>query len=337
MALAQDDALGVGIIGAGHFGAAHARALRQVRGARLVAACRQEARQIEDFCALHGGRPYRDYRALLDDRDVHAVVIATPHALHEEMAVAAARAGKHLLLEKPMAPTVAACRRILAAVRAAGVTLMLGHTMRFSLPFITASRAMAEQGMGRLRLGQARMIKRWMEPNRQPWHLQSSEGGGMLMTAGIHPLDRLLAYAGQRATHVSAWLGTRFHVQPADDCGVILLRFGEEAVGQVSSIGFAEGAFIADDDLVCEHGVLRVDYFHGVRLGRGDRWQDLAPGIEPDWPERALEREWRAFVRSVRERSPPAVSGDDGLHAVACVEAALRSARERREVEVEPC
>ena len=327
--------LRVGIIGAGHFGAAHARALAEVGTARLVAACRNDEAGLAAFCGAFGCRGYRDYRDLLADPGIEAVVIAVPHHLHAEVAIAAAQAGKQIMLEKPLAPTVADCRRILAAAQAAGVALMPGHTMRFSLPFL-AARAIIDRGeIGRMRFGSSRMIKLWMEPNRRDWHLDPARGGGMLFTAGIHALDRLLAYAGRRATHVSAVTATGFHDQRADDSALILLRFGDAAAGQVASIGYREGAFISGDEIVCDEGVLRIDFFRGVELGRGQRWEAVSGSYEDGISGRALERQWQAFAEAVRSGSPPPGTGADGLHVVACIEAAFRAARERREVAVE--
>lgn len=327
--------LGVGIIGAGHFGAAHAEALAAVGTARLVAACRKDEAGLRTFCDRFGGRPYRDYRELLADPAVEAVVVAVPHQLHAEVAIAAARAGKAIMLEKPIAPTVAECRRILDAVAAAGVTLMPGHTMRFTLPFL-AARGIVEGGaIGGMRFGSSRMIKLWMEPNRRDWHLDPATGGGMLMTAGIHALDRLIALAGRRASHVSAVTAAAFHDQRADDAALLLLRFGDDAAGQVASIGYRDGAFVSGDEIVCERGVLVVDFFRGVTLGRGQAWQEVAGSFEENIAGRALARQWQAFVEAVRTGSPPPVTGADGLHVVACIEAAVRAARERREVAVE--
>lgn len=327
--------LRVGIIGAGHFGAAHAQALRAVKGAKLVAACRNDADGVNDFCRTYGGKPYVDYRDLLADPDVDAVVIALPHHLHTEAAIAAAEAGKQTMIEKPMAPTVADCRKVVAAAARAGVTLMPGHTMRFSLPFLAAKRIIDSGELGEMRFGSSRMIKLWMESNRRGWHLDPATGGGMLFTAGIHALDRLLAYAGRRATHVSAVIATAFHDQQADDAGLLLLRFGDRAAGQVASIGFRDGAFISGDELVFDQGVLTVDFFKGVMRGRGHKWEDVGNSIEPQVPERGLIRQWDAFVRAVETRTAPPVTGADGLHVVACLEAAFRAARERREVEIE--
>ncbi|TJW46246.1 MAG: Gfo/Idh/MocA family oxidoreductase, partial [Mesorhizobium sp.] len=100
--------IGIGIIGAGNFGAAHARAIKEVQGLHLVASCRKNIQALEAFTVEHGGRGYTDWRSLLNDKDVDTVLVATPHHLHAEMAIDAAKAGKHIMLEKPMAPTVAA-------------------------------------------------------------------------------------------------------------------------------------------------------------------------------------------------------------------------------------
>ena len=99
--------LGVGILGAGFFGAFHARAIATVPDVRVVAACAEELALAEAFATEHGGKPFGDWRAMLDDGSVDAVAITAPHHLHCELAVAALEAGKHVLLEKPMALSVA--------------------------------------------------------------------------------------------------------------------------------------------------------------------------------------------------------------------------------------
>src|SRR5690606_26690411 len=90
--------IGIGIIGAGHFGTVHARAMAEVEGVRLVASCREDEAAAAAFAREHGGRSYNNWRALLADAEVDVVLIATPHHLHEEVAIGAAEAGKHILL-----------------------------------------------------------------------------------------------------------------------------------------------------------------------------------------------------------------------------------------------
>ncbi len=326
--------LQVGIIGAGHFGAEHARALKHLSGVRLVASCRNDPEGLAAFTAEFGGKAYLDWRDLLADPDVDAVVISLPHHLHAEVAIAAADAGKHLMVEKPLAPNVVDCVRIIEAADRAGVILMPGHTMRFTLPFLTAKRAMEENGLGAMRFGHSRMIKFWMEENRRQWHLSPEMGGGMLFTAGIHALDRLLAFALTPATHVNAISTTAFHQQAADDAALLLLNFGGAAAGQLTSIGFSNGAFISGDELICENGVIVVDFFKGVSLGQGNKWRMLENALEENGGARALVRQWEDFLGAVKDRKMLSVTGQDGLHVVACIEAAFVASRERREVAI---
>lgn len=326
--------LQVGIIGAGHFGAEHARALRHVTNARLVAACRNDKEALAAFTAEFGGRGYTDWRDLLADVNVDAVVISLPHHLHAEVAIAAAEAGKHIMIEKPLAPTVSDCRRIILAAEKAGVTLMPGHTMRFTMPFIAAKRAIDEGDVGAMRFGYSRMVKFWMEENRRQWHLSSKTGGGMLFTAGIHALDRLLAFASMPATHVSAITSTKFHQQEADDSALLLINFGDEAAGQLASIGYNNGAFISGDELVCENGVMIVDFFNGVKVGQANEWRSLEHSIEENGGSRALVRQWQDFANAVINGRTPSVTGEDGLRVVACIEAAFNASLEQRRISV---
>jgi len=323
--------IGIGIIGAGHFGAAHARAIEKVDGVRLVAACRNDEPALGAFTAEHGGRGYSDWRALLDDRDVDAVLIATPHHRHEEMAIGAAQAGKHILLEKPMAPTAAACDAINAAASANDVKLMVGHLLHFSRPCMAAKEALAEGSLGRPLIASSWMIKLWMEQNRQDWHLRYRTGGGMLMTAGIHALDRLVWLMDDEIVSVGAMLGAKFHDQEADDAAMLSLRFAGGGIGQVQSVGYRDGAVGFAMDLVCEQGTLKIDMDRGTSLGRGSIWTDLPDAFESDWMHNAVIREWTHMRDSMLNDAPVPVTGDYGRKIIAIIEAAYRSNESRRE------
>ncbi len=199
--------LGVGILGAGFFGAYHARAIAAVEGARLVAACAEELPLAETFTAEHGGKPYGDWRAMLDDKSVDAVAITAPHHLHCRLAVAALEAGKHVLLEKPMALSVAECTRIIASAEASRCKLMVGQIMHFVRPLLVAREILERGDLGKPVTGSSALLKTWMESNRRGWHLDPETGGGMLMTAGIHALDQLIWLMDGRVSSISAAAG----------------------------------------------------------------------------------------------------------------------------------
>ena len=327
--------LGIGILGAGSFGAMHAEAIATLEDVRLVAAMRTDPAALAEFTARYGGRGYTSVAALLADPLVDAVVVATPHHLHTAAVEAAAQAGKHILLEKPMAPTLAECDRILSVTAAAGVTLMLGHTSQFA-PAYRLAKTMLDAGeLGTVVLGVSTMSKFWFEPNRRSWHLDRATGGGMWLTAGIHCLDRLTWLVGSPVIRVSAQLGAYFHDQQADDGGLIFLRYANGAAGTVVSVGYREGAPKHLTELTCTRGMLNIDYAGGVTVGKNGAWQPVQGSACDDWMHAALIEEWRSFAAAVRSGSPPPVTGAYGRHIMAAVFAAEESARLRAEVSVD--
>ena len=326
--------IGIGIIGAGHFGAVHAKAMAEVDGVQLVASCREDRIAAERFAAEHGGSAYADWRELLAAPKVDAVVVATPHHLHEEIAIGAAEAGKHILLEKPMAPTARACDTINAAVSKAGVQLMVGHVMHFALPCLKAKEILDSGLIGKPVLGSSWMIKLWMESNRREWHLNTASGGGMLMTAGIHALDRLVWLMGQDVMSVNALAGTFFHEQEADDSALIGLRFANGGIGQVQSVGYRNGAVGFAMDLVCEQGTLRIDFDRGVSIGRDAVWTPVPDSIEPDWMHHAVAREWKAMRDAINGAAPVAVTGAYARQIVAIIEAVHLANAEKQEIRI---
>ena len=326
--------LGVGILGAGFFGAFHARAIASLPDLRIAAVCAEELALAEVFVAEHGGTPYGDWRAMLDDKSVDAVAITTPHHLHGPLAVAALEAGKHVLLEKPMALSVAECSRIIASAESSRRKLMIGQIMHFVWPCLVAREILDRGDLGKPVMGSSSLQKIWMESNRRGWHLDPATGGGMLMTAGIHALDQLVWLMNGRVASVSAAVSTSFHDQKADDSAMMLLRFADGRSGQVASIGFRDGAGTFDIDLVCERGTLRIDFERGVCIGQGGKWTDVPNSHDPAWMQNAVIREWQAMAAAIREDSDVPVTGDYGRHIIACIEAAMMSSRERRDVDV---
>ena len=321
-------------MGAGYFGAFHARAIAEIPDISLVAVCAEELALAESFAAEHGGKPYGDWRAMLDDESVDAVAITVPHHLHCELAVAALQAGKHVFVEKPMALSVAECSRIIAAAETSRRKLMVGQIMHFVWPCLVAREILDRGDLGKPITGSSSLQKIWMEQNRRGWHLDPLTGGGMLMTAGIHALDQLIWLMNGRVGSVSAAVSTSFHDQKADDSAMMLLRFADGRFGQVASIGFRDGGGTFDIDLVCERGTLRIDFDRGVSIGQGGKWTDVADSHDPAWMPNAVVREWQAMAAAIRDDRDVSVTGDYGRHIIACIEAAMISSRERRDVDV---
>jgi len=266
--------LKVGIIGAGDFGARHAQAMAELDDIELVAAARTNPAKLADFKNRFGGQGYVDYHDLLANPLVDAVMIATPHHLHTPIVEAAAAAGKAILLEKPMAPNPEECDIILESVDRAGVVLFLGHINQFAPTYQQAKELLDSGDLGEIVLGISTMSKFWSEPNRRDWHLDDDTGGGMLMTAGIHCLDRLTWLIGSPVKCVFASLNATLHDQTADDVGLLQLDYANGAVGSIVSVGYRQGAPKHLTELTCTRGMLNIGYDR-LKIGRDEQWQDL--------------------------------------------------------------
>jgi phthalate 4,5-cis-dihydrodiol dehydrogenase len=325
---------GVGIIGAGSFGEAHARAIVELKNAKLVAASRTNTDELSKFVHQFGGRGYVDYQDVLNDRDVHIVVIATPHHLHTEIAEHAARAGKHILLEKPMAPNLEECDRIVRAAKQANVALMIGFVSRFARAYQVAKQVIESGEIGELILGVSTMTKTWDESNRRAWHLDRAMGGGMWLTAGIHCLDRLNWLVASPATQVFAKFATRFHDQPADDTEIISLQYANGVMGTIVSVGYRDGVMKNLTELICTKGMLNVDYAAGISIGRGNRWQSIPFSGSQKWAHESLVGEWRAFLDALERNATPPVSGEEGREIMRVAFAAEESARENKAIDL---
>lgn len=322
---------GIGIIGAGWFAGEHAKAIAQIPNVRLLGVCSAQLEAAQNFAAAHGGKAYPNPELMLANPHITAVLIATPHHQHANMAILAAQAGKHILLEKPMAHTLEQCQAILQQVEQAGVRLMVGHLPHFEQPMMLAKNLLQQGAIGQPVLGQSTFAKYWMEPNRRDWHLHPDSGGGMLLTAGIHALDRLLWLMDTPVISVAAQLGAYFHPQQADDGGILFLRMQGGTAGLVSSIGYAHGAPSFALELSGTQGRLRLDA-QGVWLGHHGQWRLQPLVLETDWPLSPLVRQWQEFVQSIEQNQTPAVSGGYAMQVMRVIFAAEQSSVSLQEV-----
>lgn len=325
----------IGIIGAGSYGEQHAKALAELSTVKLVAASRTNASALNDFISIYGGTAYTNYQDLLNDTSVDIVVIATPHHLHTNITIAAAKAGKHILLEKPIAPTREECNAIVQAVKTAQVKFMVGHVNHFVLAYQVAKQMLESGEMGETVLGLATMQKYWMVDNRRNWHLDRNTGGGVWMTVGIHPLDRMTWLIDSPVTSVVAQLSRNFHEQGADDTGMVFLRYANGAVGTIVSTGYKIGAPKHLTELTCTKGMLNVDYTTGVSIGRNETWHTIPESIPSgDWMHEALVEEWRQFIQSIDDNTATPVPADFAMHIMDVIFTAEQSSQKQREIKI---
>lgn len=199
--------LRIGVIGAGGRGALAAHAHKPGQGARLVAGADLNDDVLCAFAKRYGPDAWttRDYRELLARDDIDAVLIATPDYCHEEHAVAALEAGKHVYLEKPMAITLAGCDRILRTARARNLKLYLGHNMRH-MDFVLKMKALIDSGaIGEVRTGWCRHFCGYGgDAYFKDWHAERRYATGLLLQKAAHDIDVLHWLCGGYSRRVHA-------------------------------------------------------------------------------------------------------------------------------------
>jgi predicted dehydrogenase len=321
--------IGIGIVGAGWWAGEHARAIASVPTVRLVAFASRSPERVTAFERQHGVPGLNDYRQLLDRSDVDAVVVAVSHDVHAAIAIDALEAGKHVLLEKPMACDRRECAAIAEAARRSQAVFMLGLTHRF-IPAVAAAQRIAAGGdLGPLVAGSCSFGHTWNWRRRAPFYRERALGGGVWLTQGVHFVDRLLWLMGSDVVAVKGIIGRRFHApteHAADDTATALLHFAGDAAGTIMLAGYRSGPFRNEMQVIGERGVLRLDEA-GLAISQDEEWQQIA--VENADP---MELEWAAFGRAIAEGAPSPIGVEYALRLMEVVFAVEESSASGREV-----
>ena len=283
---------------------------------RLVAASDPRPEAGAQFEREFGGRCHATVEAMCADPDVDALYIATPNELHAEHVVAAARHGKHALVEKPMAIAVDEGLRMVAAVRAAGVVLVVGHSHSFDAPYLRARDAIARGTYGRARMITALNYTDWLYRPRRQEELDTAKGGGVVFSQGAHQVDIVRLLAGSPARSVRARTGAWIAERPADGAYAAQLTFED---GAFASLVYSGYAHFDSDELagwVGEMGVAKEASAYGAARSM------LGRGMSAD-AELALKNR-RGFGATAAKRQPPIAHNHFGMVVVSCDRADLR-------------
>ncbi len=238
MASAPPSTLGFGIVGVGLIADFHARAIKEAPGCRLVAACGRSLDKTEDFARRYGAAfATTELAALLARPDIDVVCVTTPSGAHLEPAVAAAKAGKHIVIEKPLEVTLERVDALLRAARDSGVALMPIFQARTGEGAMRLKAALDAGRFGRLVLASAYV--KWHRSEdyyRDSWHgTLKLDGGGALINQAIHGLDLLQWFAGLPA-EVFSWNTRRVHTGiEGEDTAVASVRYPDGALGAIEA------------------------------------------------------------------------------------------------------
>lgn len=312
-------ALGLGLIGAGKHGVRYARHIvEDVDGAALVALCRRNRAEGKASAREYGCAYHAEWRALIDDPKVDAIVAAVPPALNVPIAEAAAAARKPMLLEKPVAVTVDAGRQIVEAAARAGVVAMVAQTLRYD-----ATVAAVKASLAGVAPVHAISIGQRFEPSVLDWLDDPTQaGGGIVLHTGIHSIDLLRVLSGDEVAEVSC-LTSRVMTKRTEDNFVMHARLVKSgALAQVFGSRAMAGR-CGPIEIAGAGGHIFADHVHReawVARGREREALAVAAGVA------TVAATARDFVATVRNGTPPPITLEDGLRAVAVVEACYRSA-----------
>jgi predicted dehydrogenase len=344
--------LGVAIIGPGKAAELHARSLAELPDARLVAVVGRNAEQAGRFAARHGTRGVASMRGAVA-AGAEAAIVCTPHPMHAEYALQAIGLGLHVLVEKPMALTSADADRMIGAARAGGVLLGVMAQRRWYPPARRIKDAIEAGRIGRPTLAEV-VVLGWrgaeyyaMDPWRGTWE---GEGGGVLVNQAVHQLDLMTWFMGPAAEVYAAWDNVNHPEIEVEDTAVGVVRFVDGGLGSIVASNSQRPGLYAR---VHVHGSSGASV--GVETDRGSMFvagvtTEVEPAINDLWTvpgEEELLPGWQAedvvgavridplthyhrlqmadFVTAVRDRRPPAVSGDEARFTVELLEALYRS------------
>ncbi len=218
--------LKLGVIGLGFFGSRHARVYKDHPTAELIGVADLDLARVAETVDLTGATGFADYRELLALPELQAVSICLPDRLHEDAAIAAAQASKAILLEKPLAHTAEAARRIVVAVERSGVRLMVGHILRFDVRYVQVFNAATPENLG------------------QPIHLRAKRNGIRSVARRLGANSSILFYMGVHDVDAMQWIGrskiTKVYAQKREVLGTgnedalyAVLNFENGAIGSL--------------------------------------------------------------------------------------------------------
>jgi len=337
---------GFAIIGTGMIARFHAQAIQAIPQARLVGCYNHRAESAQEFAQTYACQAYSDLEAMLANPEISVVTICTPSGAHLEPALAAAQAGKHVLVEKPLEITLERCDQIIAACQQAGTQLGAILPSRFSPANLALKQAIDQGRFGRLTLGDT-YVKWWRTQEyydsgkwRGTWDL---DGGGAFMNQAIHNVDLLYWFMGD-VSEVCGLTATLAHDRiEVEDVGNAVVRFKNGALGTLEAatsvypgllkkteIHGSEGSVIIEQDSIQlwdfktphpEDEQILAQYGAGNAVSGGAADPKAISFL-------GHQRQFEDFLQAIQTGQQPLIDGREGRKSVELILAIYKSCRE---------
>lgn len=327
-----------GLAGCGHIGKVHAAEIAALPGAELAAVCDADPATVQGMACRYGVPGFSDYAKMLEQKGLDVIAICTPSGLHTEMGVMAARSGRHVLVEKPMALTLEDADRLIETCQKEGVLLSVVLQNRFKPPFQLLKAALEKGRFGRL--SHAGATIRWNRDQSyfesNPWRGKKAGDGGVMMNQAIHSID-LLQWLMGPAEQVFAYTATRYRPIEAEDVGVAALKFRSGALGLIEAASTVYPRNL--EETIAVFGEKGTAVIGGVKTGEIKTWsfaEDDGPPSAAVDPVAGKKTGHRAvlldLVKALRSGARLAVDGREGRKSLEIVLAIYRSSETGRPV-----
>lgn len=353
--------LRAGVIGSGKVAHTHAHALERLDESVCVAACSRNPERIKAFADRHGIKAYTDVAEMVTQEELDVVINATPHPAHAVTSIAALQAGAHVMVEKPLASSLADCDAMIDATRTAGRTLGMISQRRLYEPVMRVKQAIDDGKIGRPILGTVTMLG-WRDEayyQSDPWRGKwQEEGGGVLVNQAPHQLDLLQWFMGPIDSLYGLWGNLNHPYIEVEDTAVAVIRFQNGGIGNIVVSNSQNPALYGKVHVHGENGAsVGVQTDGGAMFVAGmskieepplnDIW--TVPGEENlldtyrredtevfnavDATEHYHQLQIRDFLQSVIEQRDPQVTGVEGRKTVELFTAIYRSMRDQAPVQ----
>ncbi|NQT83751.1 Gfo/Idh/MocA family oxidoreductase [bacterium] len=342
------DGLKVGLIGSGFVSTIHAEALKMVSGAEAAAVASPTEQHVMAFAEKHSiPNWFTDYREMLSLMELDVIVLGLPNHLHAEATVAAAKAGKHIICEKPLCMNLAEADLMIDTCREEGVKLMYAEELCFAPKYVRLKQLVDDGALGKVYL--VKQSEKHDGPHADWfWDVELS-GGGVTLDMGCHALEFFRWMLGKRkAVSVYAEMGTHVHRDrtKGDDNSIIIVRFEDGAVGMAEESWTKKGGM---DDRAEVHGSEGVAYANLLMGNSILTYSDVGYGYAVEkagatkgWSFTMYEETWnygfpqemQHFVDCIRNGAEPLETGEDGRAVLEMIFAAYESARTGKKVEL---
>ncbi len=325
--------MNLGVVGLGSMGMNHVRVCSKLGALAAMADPSPAAREAAG--RLYEAPRHADPDAILRDPDIDGVILATPTSYHRDLALRAIEAGKHVLVEKPIAGTVAEARELVEAAADTGLVFAVGHIERHNPVVKYAHQTLASGQLGELLSISARRVSSF------PGRIRDV---GCIMDIGIHEIDIVRYLTGSEVVQVHANAGCH-RANGHEDHALVMLRCANGASAAIET-NWMTPMRVRKNTITCTEGLVELDYMEQIATMSRARYSASGGPVVYQAPieyhdqrvvlqrQEPLYNELSDFLEAIEQKRPPLVTGEDGLRALEVAQAAIQSYRQGRQIDL---